>query len=333
MGNKINAAQYHDFQRRMNALLDRRGRSGKIETYKNTGNSPLNYVKRFNDRVVNCKYNSGEIIAKSFDSLLDLKLQDDLAALIDKHKIRSYQELWKGDTKKSKAFIEDLKAAGIRIDAMTDDWSSVRNPRRGNRHWQVSRVDKDGNVIKDENGNLAQFKFKDFGGDGVLCKNEIYVNELLKIAGYECKTSLNLSDEELAKISSLEGTASDTNLGQQLMGNMADIEVKKQQEAMIEQMRDQAGYKFDPKTGEMLKLDPATGEYVKEGNTGRNSDTRQKVTLVRFQQLVEELLKESRDNNGEATMTEREAVEKISEKYVPDVASGVIMIKNTLVRR
>ncbi len=292
----ISAAQYEKFRSQM------KQKTGvEIEKYNaGTKNSALQHVENFNKKVAGKV--DGDLMAKSFDSVLDLQLQKKLAEVIKKTGARTYADLWK-----NKKVTDMLKENGIVIQAMDKSWNPC-NPKVGNRNWQISMVDKDGNVIKDEKGKLAQFKMKDFGGDGYLRQNELYVNDLLKIAGYDCVSSLELSDAELAEMASLAGVSSDVNVGQTISGTMANIQAKQQSDAMLNQMREKSNY----------QLNPLTGDVVDKAEAEKDSDKREKVSKARYEQLVENLVEESKDKDGEATITNTRAEEKISEKYVVD---------------
>ncbi len=76
--------------------------------------------------------------------------------------------------------------------------------KTGNRMFWVSLVDENGNVIKDEDGNLAQVKKSDnMMPDGLAQKNEIFASGILDMMGYDCVSFLDLSPEEYEQIKAM----------------------------------------------------------------------------------------------------------------------------------
>lgn len=149
-----------------------------------------------------------EDIAKSFDSLLDLKLSDDIQGVMKQYGIDKYTDLINNPKCKDK-----LKSMGIVVQGLDKHGKPVSNPKDGQcRDWVISRVDKDGKVIADEKGNLAQFKWKDYNSDGYAQCAEVNVNELLAAAGYDCVSRLKLNAADAASLKNIQGQASDVTV-------------------------------------------------------------------------------------------------------------------------
>lgn len=125
-----------------------------------------------------------EEVAASYDSVLDLVL----------------------DLKFAKA-MEDIFGSA---DAMVN-WDSLMAPKTLQRlkdeygisltktgnYYSLALVDEDGNVIKDENGNLAQHLTTDrFIPDGLSQSNERWIGLFLDAMGYDCVSMLDYSPEE-----------------------------------------------------------------------------------------------------------------------------------------
>lgn len=143
------------------------------------GEGKLDMRSNFNDHM---KAKDKEEVAASFDSELDLKLQDELSSIMKKCGVNRYIDLLRNDK-----CAKMLKDAGIVVQALKDDGSINSDPKASTRNWQISKVDpKTGKVIKDQNNKLEQFKLKDFNSDSYIQGAELYVNELLSAAGYDC---------------------------------------------------------------------------------------------------------------------------------------------------
>lgn len=76
--------------------------------------------------------------------------------------------------------------------------------KNADRMFWVSLVDENGNVIKDENGNLAQVKKSDnMLPDGLAQKNEIFASGALDMMGYDCISFLDLTGEEYEQVKAM----------------------------------------------------------------------------------------------------------------------------------
>ena len=294
---KVSAAQYEAFRAQMKSKL-----GVKIEASKAGAKGSADYLGGFN----RIKEEEKQEIAKTFDSKLDLQLQADLAAVMKKHGARRYIDLI---CKEGAA--ADLKKLGIVVQSL-DKSGNPKKPKNGDRNWLISRVDSNGNLIKDEKGALAQFKMKDFNSDSYIQNCELYVNDLLKIAGYDCVSSLDLSPEELAQIASLQGDTSDIGLeGTELNAFMQDymkqMGLSKYEAVTLQQMYEKLGVK--------MELEPGKFSEDKYQFTKEEEDSREKVTQREFEKLVEELIDESKDENGEPSLTVSNAEDILLRDY------------------
>lgn len=280
----ISAAQYEAYRTQMKNQLG-------VSIEKNSTGT-ANYIGGFNGISEADK----QEIAKTFDSKLDLQLQADIAKVMKQCGVNRYIDLI--NNPKAAKMLKDL---GICVQSL-DKNGNVKQAKNGDRNWLISRVDKDGNVIKDEKGGLAQFKMKDFNSDSYIQNCELYVNDLLKIAGYDCMSSLDLSPAELAELASMQGSSSGIGVG----GSQSGALNQQNQNRLLQQMLLQSGQKIDPLTGQIVE------------DNEEDADSKTKVSRAKFEELVDELIEESKDENGETTMTRTKAEEKIGEDYVID---------------
>lgn len=212
--------------------------------------------------------NDKQKIADSFDSLLDLKLKDDIMKVMEECGVNRYIDLLK-----NKKCTDKLKAMGIVVQAIDQDGKVIKDPKASTRNWQISRVDKDGNVIKDENGKLEQFKWKDFNSDSYIQGAEANVNELLAAAGFDCVTKLGLDAEGKAKLANIQGMSSDIGIGETSSASQTN----------------------DPTKPFNIDTMFFTEKEQKE-------DSREEISLSEFEQKIQELI-----TNDGLTRTEAEA--------------------------
>lgn len=298
---KVSAAQYEAYRAQMKAKL-----GVQIEASKAGATGSTDYLGGFN----RISENEKQEIAETFDSKLDLQLQADLAKVMKACGINRYIDL----VQNQKA-VKMLKEMGICVQSL-DKSGKPKTPKNGDRNWLISRVDKDGNIIKDDKGGLAQFKMKDFNSDSYIQNCELYVNDLLKVAGYDCVSSLDLSPEELAQIASLSGSSSGVGLGGNQSGNTSSLQIKQLQDMLLKQMIAQLD----------RKVDPLTGDAVKEDDAEEDSDSREKVSKIKFENLVEELMDKNKTEDGKATISRESAEEIIGEEYVIDLTINTVSL-------
>ena len=111
-----------------------------------------------------------EAIANSFDSELDLYIQDKLEQVIAKYGSCSTQYL-------SDKALAELKSYGI----------VVENVGTTNRVYSFSLVDEDGNVLTDANGKKGSIIFGDcIVPDGYAQSAEVQLASILDCMGYDC---------------------------------------------------------------------------------------------------------------------------------------------------
>ena len=164
-----------------------------------------------------------DAMAASYDSVLDLVL----------------------DQKLNNA-LEDIFGK----DCKMPDWDSIMNcanrlkkeygiviEQNADRMFWVSLVDENGNVIKDENGNLAQVKKTDHMlPDGLAQKNEIFASGALDMMGYDCVSFLDLSAEEYDQVKAM---------AQMKNSDIGDSSGKKSRQAWTEFMENKNYKKHD----------------------------------------------------------------------------------------
>lgn len=302
----ITPAQYEAFRAQM------KDQTGVAIEANKTGVE--DYVKGFNG----ISENEKREIASTFDSTLDIALQADLAKVMKECGINRYADLVNNPKAAAR-----LKELGITVQAL-DSKGNAKKAVHGDRNWLISRVDKEGNVIKDGKGALAQFKMKDFNSDSYIQNVELYVNDLLKVAGYDCVSSLDLPQSELANLANLKGVSSPRiALGEQSNGissealaaaNAAREQqfMQKMLEQMIigqiqtEQMTEQDGEKVEAQAEKTEEVEKEPEEEV----------SKTEVSRVRYEELVEELIEQSRDRNGTPSVSRAYAEAKIAEEYI-----------------
>lgn len=115
--------------------------------------------------------NLADAIANSFDSELDLYIQSEFEKIVQKYGSCSKNYL-------SKEALAELKAKGIEVSCVGND---------SNRVYSFSLVDKDGNVLEDENGKKGSIIFADcLIPDGYAQGAEINLSAILDCMGKDC---------------------------------------------------------------------------------------------------------------------------------------------------
>lgn len=120
-----------------------------------------------------------EAIASSFDSELDLYIQEQLTKVLGKygHKIKS------GFL--SDAAVAELAEMGIQVNKIN------------NRVYTFSLVDENGNVLEDENGNKGSIVFSDcLIPDGYAQGAEFNLSSILDVMGYDCISKADFIGKE-----------------------------------------------------------------------------------------------------------------------------------------
>lgn len=115
--------------------------------------------------------NLADAIADSFDSELDLYIADELEKTVKKYGSCSKNYL-------SPEALAELKAKGIEVSCVGGD---------SNRVYSFSLVDKDGNVLEDENGKKGSIIFADcLIPDGYAQGAELNLSSILDCMGKDC---------------------------------------------------------------------------------------------------------------------------------------------------
>ena len=115
-----------------------------------------------------------DAVADSFDSELDLYIQDKLEKIIEKYGPNSQNYL-------SSGAIAELKSYGIVVESV--------GGKNGNcdRVYSFSLVDENGNVLTDENGKKGSIIFADcLVPDGNAQAAEVQLSSILDSMGYDC---------------------------------------------------------------------------------------------------------------------------------------------------
>ena len=130
------------------------------------------------------RFNAACKAAQSYDSVLDLVLDAKLTAAI--------ADIFKNDTDPNWG---RLASSGMNGRLIRD--YGIKIVQCGDRQYCVSLVDKDGNVIQDSDGHLAQvYKSDMLMPDGQAQQNEVHVSAALDAMGYDCWSVLDLTPEE-----------------------------------------------------------------------------------------------------------------------------------------
>ena len=131
--------------------------------------------------------NLSDAIADSFDSELDLYIQDE------------FQKILKKYGTKMKGFlcpeaIAELKAKGIQVDSVGDADADIQFSKRV---YSFSLVDKDGNVLVDENGKKGSILFADcIIPDGYAQGAEVNLSSILDVMGKDCLSKADFIGHE-----------------------------------------------------------------------------------------------------------------------------------------
>ncbi len=125
--------------------------------------------------------NLADAIANSFDSELDLYIQSEFEKIVQKYGNCSKKYL-------SKEALAELKSKGIEVSCVGND---------SNRVYSFSLVDKDGNVLEDENGKKGSIIFADcLIPDGYAQGAEINLSAILDTMGKDCISKADFVGKE-----------------------------------------------------------------------------------------------------------------------------------------
>lgn len=140
------------------------------------------------ERIIGTQW--AEEMATSYDSVLDLVLDEKLNNAINEMFGEDSMPSWDRLYASRGTLLENY---GIAIDCL--------DPQNEHSTYVVSLVDEEGNVIQDENGNLAQtIKNDKLMPDGLAQRNEIFNSAVLDMMGYDCMSALDLSAQEYEMI-------------------------------------------------------------------------------------------------------------------------------------
>lgn len=125
-----------------------------------------------------------DAIAGSFDSELDLYIQDKVEQIMRKYGSCSKQYL-------SQKALDELKSYGIVVESVGG------SDKNSNRVYSFSLVDSDGNVLTDANGKKGSIIFGDcLIPDGYAQGAEVQLASILDCMGYDCITKADFVGRE-----------------------------------------------------------------------------------------------------------------------------------------
>ncbi len=125
-----------------------------------------------------------DAIASSFDSELDLYIQDKVEQIMRKYGSCSKQYL-------SQKALDELKSYGIVVESVGG------SDKNCNRVYSFSLVDSDGNVLTDANGKKGSIIFGDcLIPDGYAQGAEVQLASILDCMGYDCITKADFIGRE-----------------------------------------------------------------------------------------------------------------------------------------
>jgi hypothetical protein len=168
--------------------LEGAGKYGNFNNVLSNVNSGLNsgcMISVTNENGEEEQVELNQAIADSYDSVLDLVLKQKLEKVLG-------DGSWKIEDLSSAKNQAKLKEAGIEFKVLD------------HRIYTFSLVDDDGNVIQDEEGNLAQVIMTDkVLPDGYMQGTDKNWNAVLDYVGYNCVSELDYTKEEWAQIQEL----------------------------------------------------------------------------------------------------------------------------------
>ena len=274
------------------------------------------------ERQIGKSYNPYEEMAASYDSVLDLVLDEKLSNAMKELFPNQDMPSWGALLNKSSVLKEKY---GIVIEQTSD------------RMYYLSLVDENGKIIQDEMGNLAQVKKYDgMIPDGLAQVNEVFASGALDMMGYDCISMLDFSKKEYEAIKEMAyldnlslGTSSDikgTDI-KSIREIMTSKMVIKDDSDWIENHRKAYRADFDNKLAAGYynnRVNTVTGEVIEyQGHGGGSKSSAGNATLESLASSTDGYYKNNKTSNEEKS-EKLNNKNKVSKLYFDELVSQLV---------